>query len=203
MKNCHLLLTQLGLDKAPIALQKQGLRQHLIRQRAQLRERTPPHSWGPRQCQRAIEILGFSSFAEAQKNYIIASFYPKDDELNFLSIAQPSWWFPRIGPGRTLRWFLYGDGRTDYQKNRYGILEKPDNLCFDYTKDSPPLLCFVPGLAGTEKGHRLGYGGGYYDAFLQAFAPQITSVLCLPNSTFLFDSLPTENWDQIVDLIVF
>ncbi len=45
--------------------------------------------------------------------------------------------------------------------NKYGILEpqtKPFTLDIE--------LVFVPALAISRKGHRLGYGGGFYDRFL-------------------------------------
>ncbi len=87
--------------------------------------------------------------------------------------------------------------------NKYGIKEREEKYCFSYTHEFLPMLCFVPGLAAAKDGSRLGYGGGFYDRFLQEFKEKVTSVLCLPSKDFMFDKLPCEEFDEKVDLIVF
>lgn len=57
----------------------------------------------------------------------------------------------------------------------------------------------VPALAASRQGSRLGYGGGFYDAFLATIdAP----VICPVMSAFLLDALPTEPHDCAVDIVV-
>lgn len=66
-----------------------------------------------------------------------------------------------------------------------------------------PLFCFVPALAASKNGYRLGYGRGFYDRFLEKWKGDVVSVLCLPSEDFLFDTLPIEDHDQRVDTIIF
>ncbi len=61
-----------------------------------------------------------------------------------------------------------------------------------------PLL-FVPGVAFTEKGERLGYGGGYYDRYLSMFEGNTVS---LAFSEQIVPNLPTESYDQCVQKII-
>ena len=60
-------------------------------------------------------------------------------------------------------------------------------------------LCLVPALALDKSGHRLGYGGEYYDRFLPTFAG--VSVGICPQEC-LVEALPHEPTDQPVLTIV-
>lgn len=57
-------------------------------------------------------------------------------------------------------------------------------------------LCLVPALAADRRGHRLGYGGGWYDRFLARFSGH-TVALC--RTPWLLKELPADPWDQPVE----
>ena len=60
-------------------------------------------------------------------------------------------------------------------------------------------VCLVPGLVFDGAGHRVGYGGGYYDRFL-AFYPG--DKIGLARTTMLSSNpLPTDGYDIPVDFI--
>ena len=58
---------------------------------------------------------------------------------------------------------------------------------------------FVPGLCFMKNGYRLGYGGGYYDRYLQNYKGMTVS---LAFSDQVVDSLPVESFDIPVEKIV-
>ena len=60
-------------------------------------------------------------------------------------------------------------------------------------------LILVPGAAFTPEGHRLGRGGGYYDRYLPA-TRGVRAALARPCQ--LFDTLPTQEHDIPVDLVI-
>ncbi len=63
-------------------------------------------------------------------------------------------------------------------------------------------LVVVPGLAFDRTGMRLGYGGGYYDAFLaQLRRDALTCGICF-DEQLLDDPLPRSPHDQAVDVVV-
>lgn len=83
------------------------------------------------------------------------------------------------------------------KKGTYGILEIPSTLHSPFTQ--PPELIIVPGIAFDTKGHRVGYGKGYYDNTLSRHsAPTIGLAYQLQ----VVDHIPQEPHDQAVDILI-
>jgi len=59
----------------------------------------------------------------------------------------------------------------------------------------------VPGSVFDAKGGRLGYGGGYYDRFLQAAAPQALRI-GLAFDLQVVEAVPLESHDQQLDYLI-
>lgn len=60
-------------------------------------------------------------------------------------------------------------------------------------------LVLMPGVAFDRSGHRIGYGGGYYDRFLAAEPSHPTIALCYDFQ--IFDHLETDAYDIPVNLV--
>ena len=77
----------------------------------------------------------------------------------------------------------YPKGRMDFvlydpqqlKKTSFGLLEPQGGL--EVVDTSRIDLIHVPGLAFTTEGYRIGYGGGYYDRYLENFAGQTMSTI--------------------------
>lgn len=82
--------------------------------------------------------------------------------------------------------------------NRWGILEPRPELREAETA-RPCDVIAVPAVALSRDGHRLGYGGGFYDRFLAATPALAVGVVYDP---FLLESLPAEGHDARVAVIV-
>ena len=70
-------------------------------------------------------------------------------------------WVPRVA-GNTMLFFRIR-GMKDLKPGTYGILE-PTGTEFS---DGRRGLMVMPGVAFDEKCHRVGYGGGFYDRYLE------------------------------------
>lgn len=83
---------------------------------------------------------------------------------------------PRCSPNSGRMAFYRIDTPDALRPGAYGILEPPAKESRRFI-EGEQAICFVPGLAFTESGVRLGYGKGYYDAFLSGL-PICTVGLC-------------------------
>ena len=88
----------------------------------------------------------------------------------------------------------------DMVVNHYGILI-PKATCpvCEHIEDIDLVL--VPGMAFTEQGNRLGYGGGFYDRFLKKYGSHMISA-SLTREALIYEELPTDHFDQKVDWII-
>ncbi|HEX7056026.1 MAG TPA: 5-formyltetrahydrofolate cyclo-ligase [Bacilli bacterium] len=86
----------------------------------------------------------------------------------------------------------------------WGMLEPPADKPI-LSENEPIDLILVPGVAFDRAGHRLGYGGGFYDRFLASYRQRHGSLpmcLALAYSLQIVEHLPNEAHDVPVDLII-
>lgn len=111
---------------------------------------------------------------------------------------------PRVTGPRMLAWYRVESGDA-LEVSRMGIEEPPANgaRLVEVGELPPTALALVPALAFDERGYRLGYGGGFYDAFLERF-PGVS--VGLARRATLVPSLSAlgvlEPHDRAVDLVV-
>lgn len=97
-------------------------------------------------------------------------YLPTDGELDpafAVDLLRAAGWrlhLPVIGPGTSMR-FAAWDERATLRENRYGI-EEPDHDPAQLVGARSLDLLLVPCVAVDPRGHRLGFGAGYYDRAL-------------------------------------
>ena len=93
--------------------------------------------------------------------------------------------------------FIYITDLTQVEKGYAGI---PEPVADGPVADDKTALVLMPGLAFDPKGHRIGYGGGYYDKFLAAEPDHPTVALCYDFQ--MLPELKTDDYDIPVDLVL-
>ena len=93
--------------------------------------------------------------------------------------------------------FIYIDDRTAVEKGYAGI---PEPIADEPVADDPTALVLMPGLAFDPQGHRIGYGGGFYDRFLEQEPHHPTLALCYDFQ--MLEHLETEEHDIPVDCVL-
>lgn len=144
-------------------------------------------------CNLILKLIETNEYKQA-KNIMI--FYPMENEVNLLELLNDSsktFFLPKID-GKNLLCCEYKNG---------------DELCESCFKTLEPLtksvnrnqidLVIVPALCCDKSNYRLGYGGGFYDRFLEDFKGK--TVVCLPKELVVENIYP-EEFDIPVDLVV-
>ena len=93
--------------------------------------------------------------------------------------------------------FIYLTDLSQVEKGYAGI---PEPILDEPVADDKTALVLMPGLAFDRQGHRIGYGGGFYDKFLSSEPGHPTLALC-----YDFQMLPyleTEEFDMPVDCVL-
>jgi 5-formyltetrahydrofolate cyclo-ligase len=142
------------------SLDKRTLRQHARPRRAVFARDVPDF---------AQRIAAFAEQLDITAHAVVAGYSPVRDEadpralMQTLSARGAKLALPRInakGAALSFREWHEGDALVD---NHHGIAEPRADA-----ETVTPDVVFVPLLAFDARGHRLGYGGGYYDRTLDA-----------------------------------
>ena len=152
-----------------------------------------------RHLQEALKI--HPRFQAANRLALYLSFadeLPTHQLINYLLDLRKSVYIPRIDEAE-MRWSqLTGENRGSLKANRFGIAELEDMV--DPEVEDTFDLVLVPGLAFDCDGRRLGYGGGYFDRFLQKH-PQLYRI-GIGFREQMVDRLPVEDHDIAMDEIL-
>ncbi len=89
---------------------------------------------------------------------------------------------------------------NELEPKTFGILEPKKNKIKKIDANKVDLV-IVPGIVFDKKGHRIGYGYGYYDRFLKTLKESAKKV-GLAFEFQLIDKIPEEKHDIPVDIVV-
>ena len=100
---------------------------------------------------------------------------------------------------------VYGDDMkfivlTDLSQVSKGYAGIPEPIADGPVAQDETALVLMPGLAFDPQGHRIGYGGGFYDKFLSREPKHPTLALCYEFQ--MVEHLETEEYDIPVDTVI-
>ncbi len=93
--------------------------------------------------------------------------------------------------------FIFMEDLSQVEK---GYANIPEPIADGPVADDDTALVLMPGLAFDPEGHRIGYGGGFYDKFLAAEPNHPTLALCYEFQ--MLPNLETEEHDIPVDYVL-
>lgn len=180
--------------------EKRKIRELMARRRDALGERQR-QSWSARI---SLYLASMEAFRCAGRVMLYASFRSEVDTWRLITQAAAGGkevFLPRTNVEQRelvpVRVAVCAGCPANLVEGPYGIMEPegPDG-------DASTLdLVFVPALAFDRMGYRLGYGGGFYDRFLESILPGAVTV-GLSYRTQLIRGAPRDHHDLPVDFVV-
>ncbi len=135
----------------------------------------------------ARSVMAFSSFGSEVDTSSLLEHLSSDDVRVIL---------PRV-EGSAIAAVAYDPG-DPVRRAAFGGLEPSDG---EIVPPEEIDVVIVPGLAFDRSGHRVGYGGGFYDRFVLSLRPDAVTI-GVAFSQQIVDAVPHGSKDRPVDLIV-
>ena len=153
-------------------------------------------------CQKSSRLMELFCASEAyQKADAIYGYLPYNQEVRTTPMLQKA-----LDDGKRVAVpKIFGDEMKfiwleDLTQVAPGYSKIPEPLEDGPMADDPNALVLMPGLAFDPQGHRIGYGGGFYDRFLEQEPNHPTLALCYDFQ--MLSHLETEEHDIPVDCVL-
>ena len=144
----------------------------------------------------------FAAATEYREAKTIYGYLPYNQEVRTVPILEQALQdgkrvaVPKIY-GEEMRFLYITDFEREVAPGYAGI---PEPIADGPVADDPTALVLMPGLAFDPAGHRIGYGGGFYDRFLAREPGHPTVALCYGFQ--MLPALPVEDFDIPVDRVL-
>lgn len=139
--------------------------------------------------------------ADYRKVETILAYIDTQQEISTRAILEDAWRcgkttaVPRV-EGKTMEFYQI-TSYEDLEPGHFGVWE-PKVYCPVY--EGPSALLLVPGVAFDREGRRIGYGGGFYDRYLEKHPDHHT--VGYAYAFQIYEHLPTEVFDRRVDRVL-
>ncbi len=153
------------------------------------------------------KIIGISEYEEAEN---LCIYMPINNEVDVTLLAEMAKedgkrvWIPKIitrheegKAGKMVFNEYLGAEEDNFQMGEYKILESKSE---DILEPGEKTLILMPGAVFTPWRDRIGYGGGFYDRFLDENPKCSTIAVC--HSLQIVDEIETDEFDKKPDFIV-
>lgn len=173
---------------------KKELRREILAQRKTLIEQEVSEK-SRRICERVRKTVIYEKATD------ICIYMPIRNEVDVTLLVEPALadgkriWIPRV-VGEVMEFNEYDEAALERSES-FGILESTSEV---YLEPDENTLIIMPGAVFDRAGNRIGYGGGFYDRYLQKHPECRTVAVCYDLQ--VVDHIPAESHDIRPEMIV-
>lgn len=177
---------------------KNEIRKHMLNLRNQLSKEERK-----KKSQKIKNVLCKSE--EYQKAFWIFTYLNMGSEVETISLIEQAWKdgkktaVPIAIKGSREMYFVEIMHFEGMKRSEFGVLE-PQAGREQEVEPQKDTLFIIPGSVFDEKGNRFGYGGGYYDTYLQRFSDK--KRIALAYDFQILDKIPVEIHDKPMDFVI-
>lgn len=153
-----------------------------------------------------VELVRENEFYKNAKNIML--FYPTKYEVDLRELLNDdkNFYLPKVDGENLLvcpYCFRHSEQSEEFQydldlkKSSFGIYEP----CSEPVNAEILDLVIVPALMCDKNGYRLGYGGGFYDRFIEKYGQNFKTICAIPKE-FYVENLPVDKFDKKIDFII-
>lgn len=175
-------------------MDKKEIRKKVLKERSALREKRVMEL-SERICSKLRELKCYKMARD------ICLYMPVNNEVNVILLAETAEregkriWLPKV-EGKIMEFYLFSIG-DELTEGAFGIKEpKPVHML----KPSEDTLIIMPGAVFSKNRDRIGYGGGYYDRYLEKHRKCKTAAVCYGFQ--IFEDIPNEEHDIKPDILI-
>ena len=186
-------------------MDKKNLRKEILAQRNAMLEK----ECEKKSVQIADKLMSLSVFQDTAIILLYASMKSEVQTTKILQAAKDMGkriYLPRVL--KDVMEFYCVDETTEFETSKWGVREpKADNIKRFEPKENENILVIVPGVVFDKDGNRIGYGGGYYDKYLQRLNESAANdvykvALAYESQLVEVGNIIREEYDILMDYIV-
>jgi 5-formyltetrahydrofolate cyclo-ligase len=139
------------------------------RQMRAFRDAIPPEIRGEKSCEIAERLCASPWYEKADCIFAYAAIR---SEVDLTPFCERAWadnkrlFFPKVD-GKQMDFYRV-TGWEQLEEGAFGVPEPELDVCPKATpEEAEHAMLLVPGVAFSEEGYRIGYGGGFYDRYLE------------------------------------
>ena len=136
-----------------------------------------PQERKEKSAQIANKVIALEEFQKSDKVLLYDAIRSEVETSEIYRVAQrlgKDVYYPKV-LGAEMEFYL-ADETTDFETGAFKIREpKPESTVAFVPKLEDKIFVLFPGAVFDEEGNRIGYGGGYYDKYLQRLMEEASS----------------------------